>query len=457
MSFNIEWGGARISFDNVVEAIKVSNADIVGIQEAEGNLQRLAGELGWYFDLRNYVISRFPVIEPPGSEGKYAYVEVEPGRIVAIANIHLPSDPYGPDALRDGASPAEVLHIGNAARMPELNKYIGPLVQLVTNGVPVFIVGDFNSPAHTDWTESAVGSRKFLDYSIDWPVSLALTQAGFSDSWRVVYPDPVRHPGLTWLAGRPPLEDYAPSKNDPQDRIDFIWFAGAVEAKSSQLAGEINGPEVSFGLTPWPSDHRAVVSGFRVVPVELPELVTTGNRVYREDAVIDIHSNSANDTVLYVVEADKLEIVAKRQVPGGRADWFLDAAVPGPGHYRVRMQHAPSNTSPGREFWVLPRDAVSAVEVTASSFQTGEAISVRWRNAPGNRNDYLAAYPQGVETNYDNGLAWVYIRAVPEGELWIDESTTAWGWPLAPGDYVIRLVRDDGFEVLAESAPFSVR
>ena len=48
MTFNIEWGGANISFDNVVEAIRLSDADIVGIQEAEGNLPRLAAELGWH-------------------------------------------------------------------------------------------------------------------------------------------------------------------------------------------------------------------------------------------------------------------------------------------------------------------------------------------------------------------------------------------------------------------------
>ena len=104
MSFNIEWGGTHISFDNVVEAIRLAEADIVGIQEAEGNLKRLAVALGWHYDLRNYVISRYPLIDPPGADGRYIYVEVEPGKIVAIANIHLPSDPYGPDAIRDGCN-----------------------------------------------------------------------------------------------------------------------------------------------------------------------------------------------------------------------------------------------------------------------------------------------------------------------------------------------------------------
>ena len=69
MSFNIEWGGANISFTNVAEAIRKSGADIVGIQEAEGNLARLAADLGWHYNLRNYAISKYPLIEPPGANG----------------------------------------------------------------------------------------------------------------------------------------------------------------------------------------------------------------------------------------------------------------------------------------------------------------------------------------------------------------------------------------------------
>jgi hypothetical protein len=49
MTFNIEWGGTNVSFDNVVKAIRLSDADIVGIQEAEGNLARLAAELDWHY------------------------------------------------------------------------------------------------------------------------------------------------------------------------------------------------------------------------------------------------------------------------------------------------------------------------------------------------------------------------------------------------------------------------
>ena len=86
LTFNIEYGGAHVSFDNVVEAIRRSRADIVGIQEAEGNMPRLAEALGWNYDRRNYVLSRFPVYEPPRAEGRYVLIEVRPGQVIALAN-----------------------------------------------------------------------------------------------------------------------------------------------------------------------------------------------------------------------------------------------------------------------------------------------------------------------------------------------------------------------------------
>jgi hypothetical protein len=52
--------------------------------------------LGWYASPRAHVISRFPIVDPPGSGGVYVFVEPTPGRVVAVANMHLPSTPYGP-------------------------------------------------------------------------------------------------------------------------------------------------------------------------------------------------------------------------------------------------------------------------------------------------------------------------------------------------------------------------
>ncbi len=454
MSFNIEWGGVKISFANAVEAIRLSGADIVGIQEAEGNLKRLAADLDWIYNLRNYVISRFPLIEPPGADGRYVYVEVEPGRIVAIANVHLPSDPYGPDTVRDGATLEEVLELERAVRLPKILPYLETLTPLVEQGIPVFLAGDFNAPAHTDWVPKAVNSRPFLRYSVDWPVSRAIAAAGFRDSWREVHPDPLANPGLTWWAGRPPLEEYSPGANDAEDRIDFLWFAGPVTVHSSEIAGEEGGPEVSISVTPWPSDHRGVVSSFSALPAAMPELITTRYRVYRTGDSIEVTYNFQDQTVLSVVNATVDEPVVSRSVSGTGQNTFASELFTA-GHYRVRVQR-PGKETLQKDFWVLERDVVPSVEVVGATFRPGDSIAVKWSNAPGNRNDYVAAYKLDAAPDYINGLAWSYIASLPEGRLQLDELTTESGWPLEPGTYVIRLMKDDGYESIAESASFVI-
>jgi len=454
MSFNIEWGGAKISFANVVEAIRLSGADIVGIQEAEGNLQRLAADLDWNYDLRNYVISRFPLIEPPGADGRYVYVEVEPGKIVAIANVHLPSDPYGPDAIRDGARLHQVLELERTVRLPKILPYLEVLPPLVERGIPVFLTGDFNAPAHTDWVPKTVNSRPFLRYAVDWPVSRATAAAGFRDSWREVHPDPLANPGLTWWAGRPPLKEYAPGPNDAQDRIDFLWFAGPVTVHGSEIAGEEGGPEVSIAVMPWPSDHRGVVSSFNAQPAAMPELVAPSRRVYRTGDQVEIVYNFQDQTVLGVVDATVDEPVVSRSVKGTGREVFGPKLFTA-GHYRARVQR-PGRETLQKDFWVLKRDVTPSVEVVGTTFKPGDSIAVKWKNAPGNRNDYVATYKLDVATDYENGLTWSYVGALPEGQLQLDETTTEAGWPLEPGTYVVRLVKDDGYEPMAESASFTV-
>jgi endonuclease/exonuclease/phosphatase family metal-dependent hydrolase len=437
MSFNIEWGGAHVSFEQVVEAIRQSRADIVGIQEAQGNLGRLADELDWHLDLRNYVISKFPLIDPPGAKGRYV---------------------YGPDAVRDGATPAEVLEIEHRTRMPAIESALEPLTQLASSGIPVFLTGDFNAPAHTDWTEAMVGARKFMPYPLNWPVSQAVAAAGFQDSWRVANPDPVSSPGLTWWAGRPPLEEYAPGNNDSQDRIDFIWYAGPVRVTSSELAGEIGGPEVSVGIDPWPSDHRAPVTHFLATPADMPALVSTENRVQISGEENEIIFKSIEPAIIQVVkisnDGEPAEIYKQRV--SGRGNKRLPPTLLDPGHYQVRMRNSRTNITLVREFWVLARNASPVVQVAGSTFATGESIPVGWRDAPGNRNDFLAVYLHEAGTDDGNDSPWTYIDAMPMGEYRFDAGSSASGWPLAPGEYVIRLFEDDGYDVLAESSPFTV-
>ena len=453
MTFNIEWGGTNISFDNVVNAIRLSDADIVGIQEAEGNLPRLAAELGWHYNLQNYAISKFPILDPPNANRLFVYVEVRPGQVVALANVHLPSDPSGTELIRDGGSLEDVIELENTVRLESLMPFLEALEPLVKNKTHVFLTGDFNAPSHADWTADMVGARPFLKYPVNWPVSRAVEDAGFKDSWRVAHPSPRLDPGLTWWAGRPPLESYAPDENDPQDRIDFVWFAGPAPVLSSELIGESGAQNVTLSVSPWPSDHRAIVSTFSLTPTPIPRLVSADRRIYDQD----------DDVVIVYRHAMKSDIEVtgiSSDAVSGSGELRFPAGTFSAGHYNVALR-TPGSETLGSDFWVVDSNATPTVNVSRHTYSVGEAIDINWRDGPGNRNDYLGIYEVGVEPDYDpdydGGLTWLYVNALPEGSILLNETTSEVVWPIPPGNYVARLMKDDGYDSLAESVPFVIR
>ena len=457
MTFNIEWGGANVDFSKVVEAIQVSNADIVGIQEAEGNLQRLATELGWHYNLRNYAVSRFPLIEPPDANGKYVLVEIEPGKVVALANVHLPSAPYGPDAVRDGATLDEIIQLERAVRLPKIEPKLDELGRMAARGMPVFLTGDFNAPAHTDWSEDMVGARRFMPFAIEWPVSVAVAAAGFRDSWRTVYTDPKTHPGLTWWAGRPPIPNYVPGENDAEDRIDFIWYAGPAEVLTSEIVGEKGRTDVSYSVSPWPSDHRGVVSQFSVTPAEIPALVSTEHRIYELGDDVGIVFSKVAGASIEVLRMDgdrEISLFVENPVNDSG-----QIRIPGDkisaGQFAVRTLDA-SGVTMEKEFWVLDPSLSPTVDVIGDTFTVGQSIPINWQDAPGNKNDYVAVFHAENPANNEDALAWTYIDAAPHGHLELGKNNAEWGWPLAPGKYVVRLLKDDGYDSLAESAVFQI-
>ncbi len=260
----------------VVEAIRASGADVVGLEEGEHNTQAIADALGWYASERTQVVSRYPIIDPPGAGGVYVWIEAAPGRVVAIGNVHLPAEPYGPYELRDGATLDDVLALERSTRVPALAAHRAVLPGLAAAGIPVFLVGDFNSPSHLDWTPAVAALRPDVPFAVDWPVSRVLTTAGFRDSYRDVHPDPVAVPGHTWTPGGPesdPLEVH--------DRIDWVLASGPATAVASIVVGEAGGPDVAFSVTPWPTDHRGVVSTFQVTPaVPAPFAAVDTRRVF---------------------------------------------------------------------------------------------------------------------------------------------------------------------------------
>ena len=151
--------GCSAAFAKVLEAIRSSGADVIGLEEAEHSTRRIARELSWFASERTQVISRYRLIDPPGGDGVYVYVELGPGRVAAIANVHLPATPYGPYRVRNGATPEELDELERRVRLPAIQEQLAVLPGLAAAGIPVFLTGDFNSPSHLDWTPEVATVR----------------------------------------------------------------------------------------------------------------------------------------------------------------------------------------------------------------------------------------------------------------------------------------------------------
>ena len=284
MTFNIWLGGDVVDFAKVIDAITAARADIVGLQEAEGNTQRIAEALHWpYWSDRLHVVSRFPLIDPPEAHGEYVLAQVRPGQVFALANEHLTSDPYGPYLVRSGQSLAQVLANERATRVPEINAAIAAIQPALRRGVPTFMTGDFNTPSALDWTPAVDAVRADVHYPVPWPVTRAVARAGFTDTYRAVHPDPVATPGITWTFGYPFPRRAA---NEVIDRIDFVQASRGVQVVDSGIVGPSGTPDVTYPVDPYPSDHRAVVSDVRFTPgVPAPFASVLDRRVERGDPI----------------------------------------------------------------------------------------------------------------------------------------------------------------------------
>lgn len=85
-------------------------------------------------------------------------------------------------------------------------------------------------------------------YVIEWPTSKLMQETGFKDSYRMMYPDVIKYPCLTWSTM---------AKNELQYRIDFIYYKGEnIKVVASEM---IDKHKVRF-----PSDHAALITTFKI-------------------------------------------------------------------------------------------------------------------------------------------------------------------------------------------------
>jgi endonuclease/exonuclease/phosphatase family metal-dependent hydrolase len=286
MSYNVWGGGANEgkSVDETVAVIKAAGADIIGIQETrlesdpceadhcpprgESVAKAIAEKLGFHhYDQTkesealwaNAVISRYPI---KGATPNDLGVEVDVnGRRVFAFNIHLDDSPYQPYQLLGieyGAAPfiktqEEAVRFATETRGPAIDLLMAD-IKAAGGAAAVFVLGDFNEPSHRDWTAAAAAAKRH-PLAVKWPTTLSLEEAGFIDAFRAANPDEMAVPAYTWT----PTGDPA-ATDDHHDRIDFVFARGeGLAVAKAAIVGE-KSPEAAIVVTPWPSDHRAVVA-----------------------------------------------------------------------------------------------------------------------------------------------------------------------------------------------------
>lgn len=286
MAFNIWGGGANAGkpVDETVAAIKKAGADIVSISETrmEGDpctaeicaprgptvTAAIAKALGYYFYDQtasnpaiwaNAIVSRYPIVGPLADD---LGVKIDVGgRPVYVFSVNLDDGPYQPYQLLKipyGDAPfvttaGEAIASAEATRGAAFDQLIRDANGL-GDAAAVIIGGDFNEPSHRDWTAATVAAG-LQPLAVEWPGTHKLEAAGFIDTFRAAYPDPVAKPGITWTP-----TTAADDPEDHHDRIDFIFARGeGLKVVAAGVVGE-KAPEADVVVTPWPSDHRAIAA-----------------------------------------------------------------------------------------------------------------------------------------------------------------------------------------------------
>jgi hypothetical protein len=245
------------------------------------------------------------------------------------------------------------------------------------------------------------------------------------------------------------------------DRIDWVMASSEAAVLDSAIVGPEGSPEVDIPIQPYPSDHRAVVSTVRVTPTEPPVFVAVDQRrAERGDTlVVWYHAPGGEETdLIAIVPADGSADAPLMWLPPYEASYFgsvtfglggLEA-----GEYAALLIGADGEELSRSPFWVVEPGAQPTLTTDRDIYAAGEPITVSWDNAPALKWDWIGLYAADEPDLYNGYWAYAYTDASVRGAVVFDAGLL--GEAMLPaGDYVARLLMDDGFAVLA-TASFTV-
>ncbi len=263
MTWNIWHGGRRdgqhVGVNRVIEIIKKAQPDVIGLIETYGSGPIIADSLGYYFYLISSnlsIMSRMPIKETiqafrPFNFGG-ARLDAGNGRDIILLDTWLHYLPnYRGEVENKSSTPEELIKAEGENRYAEVKEILQQLSEKdFEPETPVFMVGDFNCGSHLDWKDLTRDIH--FGYTVEWPVSKAMENAGFKDSYRELHIDPLIDKGFTFT----PRAATSTRLYGLRDRIDYIYYKGPVQPVESKI--------IDYHPIMFPSDHAAVLTVFEL-------------------------------------------------------------------------------------------------------------------------------------------------------------------------------------------------
>lgn len=303
-------------YEAIVEEIIDKNADVVMLCEVNNRngedfvskiLKDLKSRGQHYFGIPNEhtvdvaTISKYPIIaqntlyEKENRQGQVLKTKIEINKHpIIFYSVHLDYTNYACYLPRgyDGVtwkkmeSPiTDVEEILVANRKSKRDEAINDLIadaKKENKNKSIIIAGDFNEPSHLDWTAKTKNLFDHHGAIVPWDCSTLLYAAGFKDTFRVRYANPITHPGFTYPSYNKdaPIEKltWAPEA-DERERIDYIYYktsTNKLKLKDIKILGPVETvlnaqkqekDSKDIFLTPknvWPTDHKGLIATFEI-------------------------------------------------------------------------------------------------------------------------------------------------------------------------------------------------
>ena len=197
--------------------------------------------------------------------------------------------------------------------------------------------------------------------------------------------------------------------------------AGPSQTVDSRLVGEEGGPDVEVGVTPWGSDHRAVVSTFAIEPAPAPTSSpprrgsSSAASGWRFATCWPAGARAARVGILAGGEGrprrSPLQTIPIYDASDHLAPMFGTAPL-APGAYRAALLDGDGKVLATSPFWIAEPDAEPSIETTSPRMRRASRCGCDGATRPANKLDWVGIFPAGDPSLY--GYAgFIYTGARP--------------------------------------------